>query len=186
MPCLGREGHDPLGNRAVVVYEQQAQGRTRRELAPAGGAQRHQRDPTVRNRALVRLELPLRGKRQGTEAGTENVRQGTRRIDGGHRAPRHVDAKLKGTLFSPGAGLAHKIIGRRRIRSECAEPGAHLVGIELTLVVEADQPLARDRRLAGLEVEILGQFEVCELLGTQAFLHIGVARHPPRQARRSA
>ena len=64
--------------------------------------------------------------------------------------------------------------------------GAHFLPIEFTLVVQAHQTLPGEPRGLRVEPDVVGNLQVLELPGAQAFLHVGKPLHPPRQARRGA
>ena len=156
------------------------------EIAAACGAKPDQGGAAVRQHPVFPGESRLRRRKQRRQAGLEYVRQRPRGFDRRDQSAGDVRAELESALLRPGACLAYKVIDHRRLFRDGVKLGPHFPGIELALVIDADQALARDFFHLGVEVEVFRQLKVRELLGPQAFLHVGVARHPLRQPRRGA
>ena len=94
-----------------------------------------------------------------------------------------MHTELKGLLFRPDPRFADQAVGGRRLGRNGTELGAHFLAIEFTLVIQAHEALPGSPRSLRVEPDVVGNLQVFELPGAQAFLHVRKPLNPSRKAR---
>ncbi len=134
-------------------------GRAGGEFAPARGPQRGERHAPVRRFSMFGRALQPRGMHQGVDAREDDVGQRTRGVGRRHRAA--PCGRRAGTRVVPPRSWPRPRGRRSWERGRPRRPhGARFGGVELPLVVDANEAAPGDTLLLRVEAEVRGQLQV--------------------------